>query len=85
MIFQDKITVGTTPTDLMPGVDLDRSVEVRIVPDGGVVYIGDDAVTTSHGMILAPALVQPFHMHGEHLFGVTSSGTVDVRVLVLGL
>lgn len=90
MIHTEVITVGTTPTLLAnsPRRGLDDVHWVEVVSDAGndPVYLGGSDVTDADGSPVAPtgsvsarwsATLGP----EDHLYGVASSGTVDVRVI----
>jgi hypothetical protein len=81
MIHNAKVTVGTSPTDLLSGVDLDRPIELHIYGGANVTYVGDSGVTVNNGYSVANEV---FHLHGETLYAVVASSTNDVRVLAIG-
>lgn len=74
------VTVATTATLIIAADNQPRTCYLHST--SGSTYLGDSAVTTSSGLHLpnnATITIQvPF---GETLYGITNTGTTDVRVL----
>jgi len=74
------VTVTTTATSLIAGDNQPRTIYLHST--SGSTYLGDSAVTTSSGLHLPNnqtiTIQVPF---GESLYGITNTGTTNVRVL----
>ena len=74
----------TTPTLIVDGSSIDGDFMVRLQVGATDVIVGADDVSTSNGYNLTPGTTD-FDLHldqGDSLYGVTSSGTGFVGVLV---
>ena len=76
------ITVTTSPTLLVPADDIHRSIYLH-VEGNGIVFIGNQNVTTSTGVSTEKhtAPIELIIPSKQTLYGIISSGTADVRVL----
>lgn len=84
MLSSQTVPVGTTPVDLLAGLDLDRPYGLKIhVGVAGVVFLGDSSVTPAAGYP-AQAVEEFAVLHGEHLYAVVASSTATVQVLAWG-
>jgi hypothetical protein len=74
------VTVGTTATLLIAADNQPRTCYLHST--SGSTYLGDSAVTTSSGLHLPNndtiTIQVPF---GETLYGITNTGSTNVRVL----
>lgn len=76
------ITVGTTPTLLVPADDTHREIYLHVIGNTKV-YLGDSTVTISTGTATEKhttpvAIVIPSK---QTLYGIVETATEDVRVL----
>jgi len=77
------VTVGNTATAL-PTTPLANRKSIAVRNNSGTVtiYVGGSDVTTANGYPVLPYEGLPFNMSsGALLYGITASGTADVRVL----
>jgi hypothetical protein len=85
MLVGKTVSVGTTATDLLAGVDIDKTYElvVRYTAAGGVeIALGNSGVTFSNGFQLPLAAdIHRFILNGERMYAITQSGTIDLYVL----
>ncbi len=80
------IAVGTTPTLILAASSTRRSATLQNAGEAPI-FLGKGAVTTSTGIILGGstvandgkgAIAEAFH--GDAIFGIVTSGTVNIRV-----
>ncbi|CAB5229761.1 hypothetical protein UFOVP1566_18 [uncultured Caudovirales phage] len=76
----EAVSVGTTATLLVAGDNQNRTCYFHST--SGSTYLGNSTVTTSSGLHLPNnatiTITLPF---GESIYGITNTGTTDVRVL----
>lgn len=74
------VTVTTSPTLVVAADNIPRTCYLHST--SGSTYLGDSAVTTSSGLHLPNnqtiSIIVP---SGETLYGITNTGTTNVRVL----
>jgi hypothetical protein len=74
------VTVSTSATLLIPADNQNRICYLHST--SGSTYLGDNAVTTANGLHLPNNQTIEIHLPlGETLYGITNSGTTNVRVL----
>ena len=74
------VTVTTSPTLLIAADNQNRICYLHTT--SGSTYLGDSAVTASSGLHLPNNTTIEIHLPlGETLYGITNSGTTNVRVL----
>jgi len=79
---QSAVTVSNTAT-LIPATALAKRNSILITNNGGnAIYIGASDVTTANGFPLHPrAVVQIDIQDNVDIYGITASGTVDIRIV----
>jgi hypothetical protein len=86
-LLPDRVTVGTTATELTPNElsdsQLGESSLVLKPPTGTTVYIGPAGVTAATGYPVDTEFALDLHM-GERVYGILASGSAVVPVLVTG-
>lgn len=74
------VTVTTSPTLLIAADNQNRICWLHTT--SGSTYLGNSAVTSSSGLHLENNSTMEIHLPlGETLYGVTNTGTTDVRVM----
>jgi hypothetical protein len=74
------VTVTTSPTLLIAADNQNRICWLHTT--SGSTYLGDSAVTSSSGLHLENNSTMEIHLPlGETLYGITGTGTTNVRVL----
>jgi hypothetical protein len=74
------VTVTTSPTLLIAADNQNRICWLHTT--SGSTYLGDSAVTSSSGLHLENNSTMEIHLPlGETLYGITTTGTTDVRVM----
>lgn len=81
-MISTSITVDTTPTLLVAGAVGFRTIYLHVIGNTPV-YVGGATVTTATGTATEKHTTPvPFVLKsGDSLYGIVTSGTVDVRVL----
>lgn len=82
------VSVATTATRLDGDAEGRAASAVAVHNNGAsTVYLGDSGVTTANGFPLAAGASVSFEMddQGDTLYGIVASGTVEVRVLEVGV
>jgi hypothetical protein len=76
------ITVGTTPTLLVAAATGTRTIYLHVIGNTAV-YIGGATVTTAAGLATEKhtSPIPIILRDGDSLYGIVTSGTVDMRVL----
>lgn len=79
-----QVTVGTTPTLVVPADDLNRYVYVQIV-DSATIYVGDSTVATTTGLPLEKhsSPHEVFLPSRQTMYAIVTAqvGTADLRIL----
>lgn len=84
-ILAKSVTVATTATVLHTFANEIQTAKVEVLTSGNTVYLGGSAVTSAAGLEAKANVVVEVKGHaGDVLYGITSSGTSDARVLVVG-
>ena len=74
------VTVTTSPTLLIAADNQNRICWLHTT--SGSTYLGDSAVTSSSGLHLENNSTMEIHLPlGETLYGITNTGTTNVRVM----
>lgn len=78
------INVGTTATSLVAEAGSIAGAQVRLKNKGASpVFLGASGVTTANGLELATGEVATIDLApGEELFGIVTTGTMAVHVLI---
>ena len=75
------ITVTTSPTLLIAETQ-NATRTIYLEPVGGDVHVGGSAVTTTTGLVTKKDVISTIDLPPKNaIYGVTSTGTVTVRVL----
>ncbi len=81
-----KVTVAQTAIELTASLPRRRKVYIKSVDGNPDVYIGGSGVDTDDGyLIKAKGEIWLDLMPGARVFGITDTGTADVRVLEAGV
>jgi len=78
------ITVGTTPTLIYENsMSMPITLELYNMSTAQPVFIGGEHVTPGDGIPIFPEGVRKVSIEpGRHIYGICSTGTVDIRVMV---
>lgn len=80
-ISSSQTTVTTTPTLLVAGDA--QAEEVHFHSSSGTIYLGDSNVTSSTGYKMDNGDKGVFANHENAIYGITSSGTATMNVLII--
>ena len=76
------ITVTTTPTVLVAAT-ANATRTIYIEPVGGDIHVGGSAVTTTTGLVTKKDNISTYLLPPKNaLYGITSTGTVTIRILL---
>jgi hypothetical protein len=80
-ISSAQVTVGTTPT-LLVAADM-QAEQVNFHSSSGTIYLGDANVTSSTGYRMDNGDKVVLQNHETAIYGITSTGTATMSVLVI--
>jgi hypothetical protein len=84
-LANDSVSVGNTEVAITAALASRRKMLVQNVDNSKPCYVGATGLSTADGLRLGPGAALEIELDaGATLYGITASGTVDVRVLELG-